>query len=180
LWLWITKFLVYFFYRVLLFYFISTALFLGILKVFFFCCCMVQNINVFWYIKFFANILLLIFAVNKITTIWFKVPRKKRKWNSRKLQKNNLAVVLCSPTGSGKTVAFNRHSAKALSFIVMIAVDRTELWNRQKNKLIDYGLNPAIITAGRSKRNASSYVATVQAVKRVFHEINLFYYRRSA
>jgi superfamily II DNA or RNA helicase len=92
-------------------------------------------------------------------------------------KKNNLAVVLCSPTGSGKTVTFADIARESVNkgFIVMIAVDRTELLEQAKNKLIDYGLNPAIITAGKSiKRNASSYVATVQTLKRrVFPEINL-------
>jgi superfamily II DNA or RNA helicase len=87
------------------------------------------------------------------------------------------AVVLCSPTGSGKTVTFADIARESVDngFVVMIAVDRTELLEQAKNKLVDYGLNPAIITAGRSmKRNASCYVATVQTLKRrVFPEINL-------
>ena len=92
-------------------------------------------------------------------------------------QNNNFAVVLCSPTGSGKTVTFAdiaRESVKN-GFVVMIAVDRTELLDQAKKKLIEYGLNPAVITAGKTmKRNASCYVATVQTLKRrVFPEINL-------
>jgi superfamily II DNA or RNA helicase len=89
----------------------------------------------------------------------------------------NKAVVLCSPTGSGKTVTFADIARESVlkGFVVMIAVDRTELLEQAKNKLIEYGLSPAIITAGKSmKRNASCYVATVQTLKRrTFPEIDL-------
>jgi superfamily II DNA or RNA helicase len=89
----------------------------------------------------------------------------------------SLSVVLCSPTGSGKTVTFADIARESVDngFVVMIAVDRTELLDQAKKKLIEYGLNPAVITAGKTmKRNASCYVATVQTLKRrVFPEINL-------
>jgi superfamily II DNA or RNA helicase len=102
----------------------------------------------------------------------------KAKEGIRDLFSNDLtAVVLCSPTGSGKTVTFADIARESVDngFVVMIAVDRTELLEQAKKKLIDYGLNPAVITAGRSmKKNASCYVATVQTLKRrVFPEINL-------
>jgi len=88
-----------------------------------------------------------------------------------------MAVVLCSPTGSGKTVTFADIAREAVQqgSVVMIAVDRKELLEQAKDKLIEYGLNPAIITAGKTMRkSANCYVATVQTLKkRVFPTINL-------
>jgi len=88
-----------------------------------------------------------------------------------------LAVVLCSPTGSGKTVTFADIAKESVTngFTVMIAVDRSELLDQAKDKLKEYGLNPSIITAGRTARVKSNcYVATVQTLKRrVFPEIDL-------
>lgn len=88
-----------------------------------------------------------------------------------------LAVILCSPTGSGKTVTFADIARESVSngYTVMIAVDRSELLTQAKDKLIEYGLNPSIITAGRTaKSGANCYVATVQTLKRrVFPEIDL-------
>lgn len=78
-------------------------------------------------------------------------------------------VILCSPTGSGKTVTFAdiaRESVKN-GFIVLIIVDRKELLEQAKYKLISYGLNPSIITAGRTGRsNNNSFIATVQTLVR--------------
>jgi len=57
----------------------------------------------------------------------------------------------------------------------MIVVDRKELLEQARNKLIDYGLNPSIITAGRTgKKGAVSYIATVQTlVRRHFPPVDL-------
>lgn len=92
-------------------------------------------------------------------------------------RKGKTAVILCSPTGSGKTVTFADIALESVKSgsVVMIAVDRSELLEQAKSKLIDYGLNPAIITAGKTMRkNANCYVATVQTLKkRVFPEIDL-------
>jgi len=91
--------------------------------------------------------------------------------------KGLMAVILCAPTGSGKTVTFADIALDSVKngSIVMIAVDRSELLEQAKEKLIDYGLNPAIIKSGKTMRkNANCYVATVQTLKkRVFPEINL-------
>jgi len=86
-------------------------------------------------------------------------------------------VILCSPTGSGKTVTFADMASESVKkgSVVMIAVDRDELLEQAKDKLIDYGLNPSIIKAGRTMRkNAMCYVASVNTLKRrVFPEIDL-------
>ena len=87
------------------------------------------------------------------------------------------AVIFCSPTGSGKTVTFADMARDAVlnGLTVMILVDRKELLDQAKKKLIEYGLNPSIITAGRTgKTGASSYIATVQTlVKRKFPPVDL-------
>lgn len=91
--------------------------------------------------------------------------------------KGKKKVVLCKPTGSGKTVTFADIARESVDngFTVMIAVDRSELLEQARKKLIDYGLNPAVITSGKTMRqNANCYVATVQTlVKRKFPKIDL-------
>lgn len=78
-------------------------------------------------------------------------------------------VILCKPTGSGKTVTFAdiaRDSVKN-GFTVMVIVDRQELLKQAKEKLTEYGLNPSLITAGKTgRRGANAYIATVQTLVR--------------
>lgn len=87
-------------------------------------------------------------------------------------------IIFCSPTGSGKTVTFADMAREAVlnGFRVGIVVDRKELLEQAKEKLISYGLNPSIITAGRTgKVGAKSYVATVQTlVRREIPEVNFW------
>jgi superfamily II DNA or RNA helicase len=90
---------------------------------------------------------------------------------------NRKRVILCSPTGSGKTVTFAdiaRESVKN-GFRVLIIVDRKELLEQARGKLISYGLNPSIITAGKTGRLINdSYIATVQTlVRRKFPPVDL-------
>lgn len=86
-------------------------------------------------------------------------------------------VILCKPTGSGKTVTFADMARESVlnGFRVMVLVDRKELLEQARDKLISYGLNPSIITAGRTgKSNAKSYIATVQTlVRRKFPPVDL-------
>lgn len=88
------------------------------------------------------------------------------------------SVILCSPTGSGKTVTFADMAREAVlnGFRVGIVVDRKELLEQARKKLISYGLNPSIITAGRTgKINAKAYVATVQTlIRRDIPEVNFW------
>lgn len=96
----------------------------------------------------------------------------------RKLFSENIKrVILCKPTGSGKTVTFAdiaRDSVKN-GFRVMVVVDRKELLEQARAKLISYGLNPSLITAGRTGRLVNdSYIATVQTlVRRKFPAVDL-------
>jgi superfamily II DNA or RNA helicase len=86
-------------------------------------------------------------------------------------------VLLCIPTGGGKTVTFADMARDAVlnNIPVMVVVDRKELLEQAKDKLIEYGLSPQIITAGRTVRlGKNCYVATVQTLKkRSFPEIGL-------
>lgn len=86
-------------------------------------------------------------------------------------------VIFCCPTGSGKTVTFASICQGAVSVgnRVMIVVDRKELLDQAREKLINYGLSPAIITAGRWVRTPrASYIATVQTlVRRPMPDVDL-------
>ncbi len=86
-------------------------------------------------------------------------------------------VLLCIPTGGGKTVTFADMARDAVlnNIPVMVVVDRKELLEQAKDKLIEYGLQPQIITAGRGVRlGKNCYVATVQTLmRRSFPEVGL-------
>lgn len=85
-------------------------------------------------------------------------------------QRGEKSVILCSPTGSGKTVTFADICRNSVDngFRVMIVVDRKELIDQSVAKLNDYGLKSEIITGGKKWINYSSrcYVATVQTLKK--------------
>jgi len=80
------------------------------------------------------------------------------------------SLILCSPTGSGKTVTFADICADTVKRgnKVIICVDRKELLDQAKSKLTEYGLRPEIITGGKKwiDYSANCYVATVQTLKR--------------
>ena len=104
--------------------------------------------------------------------------QEKLKNNIRDLfSSGHTRVILCSPTGSGKTVTFADMARDSVrnGFRVMVAVDRKELLEQSKKKLIAYGLDPSIITSGRTVRHGQKcYVATVQTlIRRVFPDIDL-------
>lgn len=82
--------------------------------------------------------------------------------------KGNRRVILCSPTGSGKTVTFASIAADAVKSgtTVVIVVDRRELLSQSREKLIEYGLTPALITAGQRTFHSASYIATVETLVR--------------
>lgn len=85
-------------------------------------------------------------------------------------QRGQRSVVLCSPTGSGKTVTFADICRETVNNgkSVMIVVDRKELIDQAIDKLSSYGLDPVVITGGVKyfEFGASCYVATVQTLKR--------------
>lgn len=86
-----------------------------------------------------------------------------------KFQEGAKRVILCKPTGSGKTVTFADIARDTVKngFTVMVVVDRQELLKQAKEKLTEYGLNPSLITAGKTgRRGANAYIATVQTLVR--------------
>lgn len=92
-------------------------------------------------------------------------------------RKGRKKVILCSPTGSGKTVTFASiaQDAVQLGSKVLIVVDRKELLEQAVDKLKEYGLNSVIITGGKRPRyNGKAFVATVQTLlKRELPDVNL-------
>ena len=86
-------------------------------------------------------------------------------------------IILCMPTGSGKTVTFAdiaRESVKN-GFRIMVVVDRAELLKQSQEKLRAYGLNPSLITAGKvARKGSATYIATVQTlVRRELPDVDL-------
>jgi len=78
-------------------------------------------------------------------------------------------LIFCSPTGSGKTVTFADIARDVVrnGLTVMIVVDRKELLEQSKDKLVTYGLTPSLITAGKTARMGSKcFIATVQTLVR--------------
>jgi superfamily II DNA or RNA helicase len=76
-------------------------------------------------------------------------------------------VILCKPTGAGKTVTFASIAQDAVKKgnVVGIVVDRKELLDQAAKKLIAYGLAPQIIRgSNRVNYRAKAFVATVQTL----------------
>lgn len=86
-------------------------------------------------------------------------------------------VILCKPTGSGKTVTFASIAQDAVKKgnVVGIVVDRKELLDQAAKKLRAYGLSPQIIRgSNRVNYLSNCFVATVQTlVKRPQPNLNL-------
>lgn len=77
-------------------------------------------------------------------------------------------LILCSPTGSGKTVMFSHMARESINKgnKVMILTDRQELMNQTHYALQQFELNPAKIIAGDKKyQDASCYVAMIETMK---------------
>lgn len=78
-------------------------------------------------------------------------------------------LILCSPTGSGKTVMFSHMARQSIDKgnKVMILTDRQELMNQTHYALQQFELNPVKITAGDKKyQDGSCYVAMIETMKR--------------
>ena len=78
-------------------------------------------------------------------------------------------IILCSPTGSGKTVIFSEISklTTAKNNKVLIITDRKELLKQTNNKLNNFGLNPFLLTANeKNLQNSLCCVAMVETIKR--------------
>ena len=78
------------------------------------------------------------------------------------------SLILCAPTGSGKTVTFSYIAKHAVSRgkRVMIVVNRKELLNQSVDKLNKYGLFPTVIAPGHKQEYNLCYVASVDTLHR--------------
>ena len=85
------------------------------------------------------------------------------------MKEKHKRLILCSPTGSGKTVMFSFMARQSINKgnKVMILTDRQELMNQTHYALQQFELNPIKITAGSKKyEEASCYVAMIETMKR--------------
>jgi superfamily II DNA or RNA helicase len=81
--------------------------------------------------------------------------------------KGHRRVIMCKPTGSGKTVTFASiaFDAVRIGSKVAIIVDRKELLEQAASKLKAYGMLPQIIRGqNRVNYNSKAFVATVQTL----------------
>jgi len=77
------------------------------------------------------------------------------------------SVFMVMPTGGGKTVTFADMVAEVIKngFNPWIVVDRKELLEQAKGKVMQYGITPGIVTGGkRFKPGKEAYIATVQTL----------------
>jgi superfamily II DNA or RNA helicase len=78
-------------------------------------------------------------------------------------------IVLCKPTGSGKTVTFSALAARTVAKggKVLILTDRTELLSQAGGALVRAGLEPALINPkNRRFTHSRCYVAMVETINR--------------
>jgi superfamily II DNA or RNA helicase len=83
--------------------------------------------------------------------------------------KKNKRVMLCMPTGTGKTVTFSSFCKRRVEEYahVLICVHRNELVEQIQYKLRDFGMNPGLITAGAKKQyHKQVQVASIQTLAR--------------
>ena len=82
--------------------------------------------------------------------------------------KGNKRVVLCMPTGAGKTVTFADMIREALENgkTAMILCDRKELISQAFSKVNELGLMPTIIAPGHPQTKNNIYLASVDTLRR--------------
>lgn len=90
--------------------------------------------------------------------------------------KKHKRVILCLPTGSGKTVIFSKiaHATTERGKVTMVLVNRKELIKQAYNKCLTWGLKPTIIAPGHKRTPNTVYIASVDTlVRRALPEIDL-------
>jgi superfamily II DNA or RNA helicase len=82
--------------------------------------------------------------------------------------KGHKRVILCMPTGAGKTVTFVDMVSEVLKKgkKAMILCDRKELITQALSKLNDLGLNPTVIAPGYPQHENNCYLASVDTLRR--------------
>ena len=91
-------------------------------------------------------------------------------------QKGAQSLILCIPTGGGKTVVFTTISKSSIKNgkKVMIICDRKELIGQAKDNLERLGLNPTIIAPGYKQHLNNCYLASVDTlVRRELPEVDI-------
>lgn len=80
----------------------------------------------------------------------------------------NKRVVLCMPTGAGKTVTFADMVGNSIEngMRAMILCDRKELITQAGHKINDLGLSPTIIAPGNKMIQNNCYLASVDTLRR--------------
>lgn len=86
----------------------------------------------------------------------------------RAFLRGHKGIIMCSPTGSGKTVMFSHmaRAAVAKGRRVMVVCNRKELITQSYTKLVDYGLLPTIIAPGYPRIKSQCYVSSVDTLLR--------------
>lgn len=95
---------------------------------------------------------------------------------TREALKDNQRVILCMPTGAGKTVTFSDIALAAVNKgrRAMVLCDRKELIKQAYDKVTSYGLSPTVIAPKHRQYKNTSYVASVDTlVRREAPEIDL-------
>ena len=81
----------------------------------------------------------------------------------------NRRVILCAPTGAGKTVMFSAMVKSALSKgkKVLIVTDRVELLTQTDGALTRFDVSPIAIKQGKAKLQPSTcYIAMIESLNR--------------
>ena len=85
------------------------------------------------------------------------------------MQTEHDRMVVCLPTGAGKTIVFSAYTAAMVSMgkTVAIAVNRRELLTQTVNSLTKLGVQAGTITAkGKGLRLCNAYVMMVETIAR--------------
>ena len=83
------------------------------------------------------------------------------------MRKGNRRIILCAPTGAGKTVMFSSMVQAALTKgkKVLIITDRIELLTQTDGALTRFAILPSYIKQGTRKLpDATSYIAMVESL----------------
>lgn len=91
----------------------------------------------------------------------------------RSAMSNHRRLILCVPTGGGKTtiVASMIHSAMAKRKSILFLAHRKELLTQATERLQSFGLAPGLIQGGNTKPSLNLNVASVQTLRNRLHII---------
>jgi superfamily II DNA or RNA helicase len=92
---------------------------------------------------------------------------KGKRMMRESFQKGNQAVVLCIPTGGGKTIVFSDMGKDALknNVATMVICSYSQLIDQAEEKLNMYGLYPTKIVPGYNNEKSNLYLASVDTLR---------------